>query len=343
VTRAASNARTGLLAGPSFFRDCGDALARAAAEAGLDVEPIPLAADPEARLDAERLARIEIACFSRDVLPRHGRAFFAALHGAARLRWFHFSFTGVDHPVFQPFLERGIPVTNSPGSAAEPIAQSAIGGLLMLARGFLRWGDAQRRRAWEPIRDADAPGDLRGQTMLVLGLGSIGAEIARLGRALGLHVVGVRRSLSNPGGHAHEVHPPEALPSLLPGAEWLVLACPLTDETRRVIDADALARLPRRAHLINVSRGEVVDEKALVAALAGGTLAGAYLDVFEVEPLPADSPLWGLPNVILSPHNSAVSSGNEARQVAIFLANLVRFGRGEPLEHRVDRAAARAM
>jgi phosphoglycerate dehydrogenase-like enzyme len=129
----------------------------------------------------------------------------------------------------------------------------------------------------------------------------------------------------------HELHTLAALPEVLPRCEWVVLACPLTPETRRIVNAGTLARLPRGARLINVARGGVMDETAVIEALRSGRLGGAYLDVFEQEPLSADSPLWDLPNVILSPHNASASSGNNDRAMKIFLANLARWGRGEPL------------
>jgi phosphoglycerate dehydrogenase-like enzyme len=321
----------GLLVSRAFLDAHEERLGLTARQTGLAIEPIALPEDPDGRVPAEACARIELAFFSRDVLPRHGRAFFAAALAAEKLRWLHVFHAGVDHPIYPRLLERGVLLTNSPGTSAQPIAQTAIAGLLMLARGFPHWLAAQRRRAWEPIHDDAAPRDLAGQTLVVVGLGGIGCEIARLAQALGLHVIGVRRSPRRPTDSADELHPPDALPALLPRADWLALACPLTDETRRMIDARALAALPPGARLINVARGELVDEAALARALQSGALAGAYLDVFETEPLPPGSPLWELPNAIITPHNSAASRGNEARQLERFFENLARFGRGEPL------------
>jgi phosphoglycerate dehydrogenase-like enzyme len=175
--------------------------------------------------------------------------------------------------------------------------------------------------------------------MVVVGLGAIGREIARLAGAIGLRVVGVRRSSRSPDDPVDDVRAPAELASLLPQTDWLVLACPLTEETIGWIDRDHLSLLPHRAHLINVARGGIVDQTALIEALRAGKLAGAYLDVFEIEPLPQDSPLWELPNVIVSPHDSSPSSGNVARQSAIFFRNLERLERDEPLENEVHRTA----
>jgi phosphoglycerate dehydrogenase-like enzyme len=129
------------------------------------------------------------------------------------------------------------------------------------------------------------------------------------------------------------MHAPAALPELLPRCQWVVLACPLTPETRRIMNAGTLARLPRGAFLINVARGGLADEGAVIAALKSGQLGGAYLDVFEQEPLPPDSPLWGLPNAILSPHNASASAGNDERATRIFLGNLERWAHGRPLQN----------
>ncbi|HXX46817.1 MAG TPA: D-2-hydroxyacid dehydrogenase [Myxococcota bacterium] len=315
----------------------GDALRAAAREGALELAPIVLPADPQGRLPAERCARIEAAYFSGDLLPDGARGFFAAALGAPQLRWLQAFNAGVDHPIFARIVERGVRLTTAAGASAEPIAQTAIAGLLMLARGFPRWLDAQRRRAWEPLPPEAIPRDLRGQTLVVLGLGAIGSEIARLARALGLRVVGVRRGAARGGEPVDELVSPARLGELLPRADWLAIACPLTEETRGAIDAAALALLPRGARILNVARGEIVDESALTAALRDGRLGGAYLDVFAREPLPGESPLWTLPNVIATPHNSAASRGNEARQVEIFLDNLARYGRGEPLRNEVAR------
>jgi phosphoglycerate dehydrogenase-like enzyme len=132
------------------------------------------------------------------------------------------------------------------------------------------------------------------------------------------------------------VRPPQSLDTLLPLADWLIIACALTAETRGMIDAAALARLPEGARLINIARGGIVDESALIAALESGRLAGAYLDVFETEPLPADSPLWDMPNTLISPHDSGAASGNETRVTAILIENLKRWSRGEPLLNEVS-------
>jgi phosphoglycerate dehydrogenase-like enzyme len=327
---------TGLLLGPHFARRYEDRIAAIERSSGVAFERIILPEQLDARLPAELLARIDLAFFSGDVFPDSSPAFFAAVSGAEKLRWLHLFNTGTDHPVFQRFLERGVILTNSPGSNAVPIAHSAIAGLLLLARRFPGFLEAQRRRVWLATDAVAAPPDLGDQTLVLVGVGSIGVEIARLAQALGLRVIGVRRSPLRAGDPVDELVAPDALPSVLPRADWLALACPLSDETRGLIDAAALARLPRGAHLLNVARGEIVDESALCAALQSGQLAGAYLDVFATEPLPPDSPLWTQPNVIVTPHASTISAGSRARQAEIFLANLERWSRGAALLNRVE-------
>jgi D-2-hydroxyacid dehydrogenase (NADP+) len=328
---------TALLVSHELHAERGADLARRASEAGLDLELIALPAERETRLAQEACERIELGFFSGDVYPDFSRQFFSAVRKAPRLAWLHVFNVGVDHPIYHEMLERGVRITTSAGSTAVPIAHTAIAGMLMLARNFPHWLEAQRARRWAPLRASDAPRDLSGQTVLVLGLGHIGREFARISRALGLTVIGVRRSPARADEPVDELHPPERLPALLPRADWLVIACPLTAETRGLIGAEALSRLPAGARLINVARGEIVDEAALIAALATRRLSGAYLDVFEREPLARESPLWDMPGVIVTPHNSSAAAGNESRVYALFTENLVRWFRGEALMNEVAR------
>jgi len=179
-------------------------------------------------------------------------------------------------------------------------------------------------------------GELADRTVLVVGLGSIGAEVARLAKALGMHVIAVNRSSRADVPDVDEVRPSRFLADVLPLAHALVLTLPLTEETRGMIDAQAMSRMRNDAILVNVGRGGVVDEEALVEALAGGRLAGAVLDVFSTEPLPRESPLWALPNVLVSPHTAALSVHENERIVALFSENLRRYLVGDDLISRVD-------
>ncbi|MEK6593980.1 MAG: D-2-hydroxyacid dehydrogenase [Pseudomonadota bacterium] len=324
---------TGMLLSKGFIANFGKDLAAAAQGTKLEPAVIHLPDDAAQALPVADCAKIEIAFLTRDIrFSNLYRNFGAALQAAQNLRWVHFVSTGIDqHPFMPALLERGVRLTTSAGTNGEPVGQTAVCGLMMLARGFPKWIDAQRRRAWEPMRGTAMPRDLRGQTVVIVGLGTIGATVARFCQALGMHVIGVRRSPLRAGDPVEEMHPLTALPELLPRCEWIVLACPYSEETHHLVNARTLALLPKGAHVVNVARGGCADEPALIAALQSGHLAGAYLDVFEKEPLPADSPLWDIPNVIVTPHNASVASGNERRAAEVFLGNLARWARGEVL------------
>jgi D-2-hydroxyacid dehydrogenase (NADP+) len=272
---------------------------------------------------------VEVAFFSGDFFPDRTRDFVLALRDAAGLRWLHTFSAGVDHPWFQVLRKRGVRLSTSSGAHAAPIAHTVLLYLLALARDLPAWMDAQRRHAWERHRSRDLDDLVLG----VVGLGPIGCEVARLGRALGMRVVGTRRTPR--GDEPCETWPLARLDELVALADALVLALPLTDETRRILDAGRLGRMKPGAWLVNVGRGGLVDEAALVESLRSGRLGGAGLDVFEVEPLPPESPLWTLPNVIVTPHNSGDTPGNAPRAALIFLENLSRYARGEALRNEV--------
>ena len=316
----------------------GAELAHHAQAAGLEVVALP--EDREARLAPDVASDVEVALFSTDVFPDHSRQFFSAVRKAPALKWLHVFNVGVDHPIYTEMLERGVRLTTSAGSTAEPIAQTAIAALIMLAREWPRWIAAQRERRWDPMKTPEFPRDLRGQTAVIVGLGAIGGEIARLARILGLQVIALRRSPRKPDDPVDEMYTPDRIAEVLPRADWLILACPLTEETRDLIDASVLALLPPTARLINVGRGEVVDETALVEALEAKRIAGAYLDVFREEPLPSESRLWDLPNVLVTPHNSSVATGNARRVYDIFVDNLGRWKKGDPLANEIRTTAA---
>jgi len=268
---------------------------------------------------------VEIAYFSGDLYPARASEFWRPVLGLQQLRWLHSYSAGVDHWVFQKVRERGVCLTNSSGAAAVPIAHTVLLYLLALSRDLRGFLAAQQRHAWEP-RDI---GDLQGQRLGVVGLGPIGIEVARLGLAFGMRVTGVRRAAR--GDEPCDTWPLDRLDELLPLVDHLVLALPLTPETRHLLDARRLALLRPTATLVNVGRGELVDEAALARALQESRLAGAGLDVFETEPLPPESPLWDHPRVIVTPHSAGTNPGNDERATAIFLDNLRRWRAGEPL------------
>jgi phosphoglycerate dehydrogenase-like enzyme len=325
---------TTLLVSHRIALDSGADIEHRSRSRGYPVEIVALPAERDARLPDTVCAGVETAFFSGDMFPDYSRQFFSAVRKAPKLKWLHVFNAGVDHPIYGEMLSRGVRLTTSAGTAAEPIAHTAIAGLLMLARRFPRWMADQRNHRWDPMRPPDVPRDLPGQTAVIVGVGNIGREIARLAKAFGLRVIGVRRSAGTVSS-LDELHPPARLPEILPSADWLIIAAPLTPETRGLISADLISKLPPHAGVINVARGEIIDEAALVDALRSGRLAGAFLDVFDREPLPEDSPLWDMPNVIVTPHNSAAASGNDARIYEMFMENLARWHRGEALLNEV--------
>lgn len=293
---------------------------------------------PHEDYSADQLARIEAAFYSRDIwqgtvrncLSPAAQAFWRYVDRAANLKWLQVLSAGMDQQAYQTSIQRGIQITTSSGTNAEPVGLTAVTGLLMLARGFPHWIKSQQMRQWAPIAPERAAHDLKGQTALIIGTGSIGMVIARVLQAVGLRTVGVRRK-ADAVQFFDEIHALEDLDHLLPSADWLILACPLTKATRGLISARRLALLPRGAGVVNIARGEILDEEALIDALRREHFMGAYLDVFHEEPLPVSSPLWTLPNVIVTPHNSAMSAGNYQRSVERFLANLSAYLHGKPM------------
>lgn len=313
----------GLLLSAAVDREHGARIDAVAAAAG-----VPLRRWTAPRGAAE-LAEIDVAFFSRDLFEGSSLrvpgplsdAFFASVDVAPNLRWLHVFSAGFDLPQYQPVLARGVRVTGSSGSTALPIAQSVLAAVLAQSRGFAHWLAAQREHAWRPLHGAQRPREIEGQRVVVVGAGPIAIEIGRLLGAVGFHTIAVRRR-AGATPPFHESFTVDALDALLPGCDWLVLACPLSDATRGLVNAARLALLPPSARLVNVGRGELVDESALLESLRAGRLAGAYLDVFAQEPLPPSSLLWAQPNVWITPHNCAASQGHEGRVVEKFLAEL---------------------
>lgn len=257
-----------------------------------------------------------------EVLPAT-QQFHDLLLGAPSLRWVQVHSAGVDRPVFVELQRRGVQVSPASGANASVVAQTALAGLLALARRLPLLMEQQRAHRWAPLIASGMPRDLAGQTVVLVGWGPVARQLAPILQLLGLRLV-VLRTSSEPAAPGVPTHAYEAMPQVLPGADWLLLACPLSERTRGLVDARRLALLPTHAHVLNLARGELIDEDALVQALRTQRLAGAFLDVFTHEPLGADSPLWDLPQVIVTPHSAGFSDGNAARVDAIFLAALQR-------------------
>lgn len=268
----------------------------------------------------------------------------ALLAAAPRLRWVHSAAAGVGGALHPELRERGIVLTNSAGVHAQPIAEYALGGILHFLRGFDVAVRQQARADWdrEPFVGAGHTARELGECRaLIVGAGGIGGAIARALAAHGVRCTGIRRrpELGAPEGFA-AVLGPDGLDDALPEADLLVLATPLTPGTRSLMTAGRLDRLPAGAIVVNVGRGALLDEAALADRLRRGTLRGAVLDVFDTEPLPAASPLWGLEHALVTPHVSGVSPRRFwDRQLALIVDNWRRHQAGQPMRNVVDQHA----
>lgn len=249
------------------------------------------------------------------------------------LRWVQTISAGVDAAVIAALRDRDVVLTNASGIFDRPIAETVLTYILMALKRMPEYAALQRERRWRKLAHREAGG----LTVGIVGLGSIGSEVARLCRALGMRVVALRRHPDRGAAPVDALWPPERLDDLLAEADFVVLAVPLTPETEGLIGAAQLRRMRPEAWLINIARGAIVDEPALIQALQEGWIAGAALDVFATEPLPPESPLWSLPNVILTPHQSWSTPHLQEREAALFLDNLRRYLNGEPLLNVVDK------
>ena len=254
-----------------------------------------------------------------------------ALYGKARrLRWLQAMGAGVDWALV-PDLRRRVIVTRAPGVFGSWMSEYVIGWCSWVSQRMETYRAAQRERRW--IGDV-MPERLRGRTLTLVGIGDIGGEIARVARAVGMRVVGVSRS-GRRVPHVDRVHRTVHLHRALSAADFVVVVVPLTPATRGLIDATALAAMRPDAWLLNIGRGAVVDDAALVAALRTRRIAGAILDVFPSEPLPPEHPLWRLENAVITPHIAGPSTAEEIAPV--FNDNLARWLSDQPLHHIVDR------
>ncbi len=278
-------------------------------------------------------------------------AFDRLLARAEGLRWVHSATSGVERALTPAALERGVVVTNARGVFSRPIAEHVLMIMLAVARNLPELLELQRERTWQPLEGRE----LRDLTVGVVGYGSLGRAVASLAGAFGARVLAMRRHPEAGGGKSvqpggdedgfpfeprpERVVGPDGLHGLLAESDFVVLAAPLTAETEGLIDEPALAAMKRGAWLINVARGRLVDDRALIRALRDGRIGGAALDTFRDEPLPPSAAYWELPNVIVTPHTAWSSARVLDRSVELFCDNLERFRRGEPLRNVVDAAA----
>jgi len=258
---------------------------------------------------------------------------------ARALKWIHSTAAGVAQLMYPELRQSGIAVTNASGIFSGPMAEHTMGLLLAMARNFPDAVRFQDQSKWSVQELWDKPQhltELNGSVLLIVGYGSIGRELARRAKAFDMRVWGVTRSGKGDTTHAEKILPVAELKQALPHADYVVIAAPETPDTRHLIGAEQLARMKRGARLINVARGSLLDEVALLNALQRGELSGAALDVTGTEPLPPESPLWSAPNLFITPHTSAISERLWLRETDLFLKLLDEWFGGKELSNRVD-------
>ncbi len=255
------------------------------------------------------------------------------LEAAPNLQWIQALSSGVDFLDLEAIADHGVALTNAAGVHAEPIAEQVVGYLLTFERGIHTGIRQQQEGVWQRY----SGGEIRGKTLGIVGLGAIGSRTAEYAQAFGMTVVGTKRDPGAAPAAADEVYAPGELFEVLSQSEYVLLSCPLTPETRGLVGSEELGAMNGDAVLVNVARGEVVDEDALVYALQQGGIRGAALDVFEAEPLPPESVLWNLPNVVVTPHMAGSTPHKFERVAELFAENYQAFadGRLDALTNRV--------
>lgn len=275
-----------------------------------------------------------------------------ALDLAPRLHWLQLHSAGANHLLDHPIMHSDVAITTVSGIHATPIAEYVFASILAHRWRVPMWTHCQREARWPSGRwDLYARPELRDSTLGIVGYGSIGREVGRIGQAFGMRVLALRRSAGrSKAGYSSErtgdaagsiptqFYTPDALHEMLSECDYVVVAVPLTPETAGLIGAAELKAMKSSAYLVNIARGSIVDEAALAQALEQGWIGGAGLDVFEQEPLPADSPLWALENLLISPHVAGFTPRYDERATALFAENLDRYLSGKPLLNLVDRA-----
>ncbi len=259
---------------------------------------------------------------------------------AGRLKWLHTPFTGVDDVLHRSIVESPIRVTCSRGVASAALADHAMGMVLGFSRGLARAIQERAPGKWDRERfflEEPIPVELDGKVLGILGYGSIGREVARRGRGFGMRIHAYRRNLTREESDVDRLFGPPDLGEFLGSVDYLVVTLPLTRATEGILNEEALARMKPGACLINIARGKLIREEALVRALESGRLSGAGLDVFVEEPLPESSPLYRLPGVILTPHTGGLHPHYLDRATSLFIVNLGRYLKGESLLHEVDK------
>ena len=259
---------------------------------------------------------------------------------AKRLKWIHSPAAAVHQLMFPELIGSNVVVTNSSPVHGPVVAEHAIAVLVALAKRLPQAMRYQAKKKWAQAllwNERPRPREVEGATVAVIGVGGIGGEFIRRAKALGMNVLAVRQNAAKGTAGADEVYSAAQLDQVLPRADYVLLSTPVTPATSALINAERLAKMKADAYLINVGRGTLVDEPALIEALKAHRIAGAALDVFEEEPLPEESPFWSLDNVLITPHTAGVTEGLWERHYNLIAENLRRFNDGRPLLSEVDK------
>jgi phosphoglycerate dehydrogenase-like enzyme len=292
---------------------------------------------PGVQFDAALISRDVTATSTKQKIIPSTQSFYDLLLNASDLKWVQLHSAGADRQIYLDLMKQGVTISGSSGVNAPIVMQTAITGILMLARHFPKMLQAQAERRWDSLINYPLPLDLSGQTAVIVGRGPIGSGIAKVLEVFGVKtiLVGFNDALKEQNHSAFNVIHISQMKQVLPQAQWLILACPLSKETRNLIDQSIIQLLPDAARIVNVARGEIICEADLITALQSKKLAGAYLDVFASEPLNANSPLWSMENVIVTPHSAGHSAGNESRVLELFVENLRLFASGQVLKNQI--------
>jgi phosphoglycerate dehydrogenase-like enzyme len=312
--------------------------------------------DVSARLVVEKVVARKVEDINDDTWKRvevlYTNRILPKPEQAPKLRWIQFHWAGVDHALDEPILQKqDLAVTSVSGASASQMAEHAVMMMLALGHHMPEAMTLQKKSEWPSGRwDLFSPHELRGSTVGIVGYGSIGRQIARLLQTFGAIVLATKRDimhpddpgytlpgLGDPGGDlVNRLYPAQALASMLKECDFVVVTLPRTTATRGILSAKELGELKQGTYLVDISRGEIVDHNALIPLLRDRKIGGAALDVFPVEPLPADSPLWKLPNVIITPHVAGFSPHYDERAAGLFIENLKRYLEGLPLYNQLD-------
>jgi len=259
---------------------------------------------------------------------------------AKKLRWIHSPAAAVHQLMFPELIHSSVLLTNSTGIHGPVVAEHAIAVLLAMAKRLPQAMQYQARREWSQDQlwhGRPRPREVADATVAVVGMGGIGREFTTRAKALGMKIIAVRENPAKGTGGADEVHGPDEIDQVLPRADYVLLCTPVTPATTGIMNAARLSKMKPDAYLINVARGPLIDEPALLDALRSRRIAGAALDVFVEEPLPADSPFWPLDNLLITPHTAAVTERLWERHYRLIAENLNRFLAGQPLLNEVDK------